>query len=83
VDFLHLNVHAPAPGLIAVAFTPLHHVSKAEALFALIAGPVAMILSAVLGRNRRYWVYLFAIASAVIFFVFIVPFLPPDWNVIR
>jgi hypothetical protein len=63
-----------------LAFVPMHHMSKAGALFALIGGIVAMILLAVLGPKRRYLVYLFALVAAAIFFLLIVPMLPPEWS---
>jgi hypothetical protein len=75
---LHVIISVIVLYLIAVAVPSMAHTSKAGALFALIVVPITMILAAVLGPNRRYLVYLFAVAITAIFFLFIVPILPPD-----
>lgn len=75
---LHAIISVIALYLIAVAVPSMTHISKAGALFALIVAPFAMILRAVLGPNRRYLVYLFAVAITAISYLFIVPILPPD-----
>lgn len=67
----------------ALAFVSMRHISKAEALFCVTGLPLFVMVATFLGPRRRYMMYLSATAVAVIFFYFVTPLLPPEWNTLH
>jgi hypothetical protein len=74
----HIGVIAHYLGA-AVYPETMRHLSKAGAVFILLAGLISVVMRAALGPRWRNWVPLFALACTALYYL-MVPILPTDWT---